>query len=74
MNTIEQLTRECDLLASRYYRLDSGSRERAARDWIQLVRETALKIKQSEVKKPKMNKLHHGVFKIPHPYHASDHT
>jgi len=56
---IEQLLRECDLLASRYYRLDSGSRERAAGDWMQLVRETALKIKQSRFKKPKMN-VHNG--------------
>jgi len=71
MKTIEQLTRECDALASRYYRLDSGSRERAARDWMQLVRETALKIKQSRFKKPKMNELHHTP---PHPDHASDHT
>jgi len=71
---IEQLLRECDALASRYYRLDSGSRERAAGDWMQLVRETALKIEQSRFKKPKMNKLHHGVFEIPHPDHASDHT
>jgi hypothetical protein len=71
---IEQLLRECDRLASRYYRLDSGSRKRAARDWMQLVRETAIKIEQFRFKKPKMNKLHHGVFKIPHPDHTSDHT
>ena len=71
MKTIEQLTRECDNLASRYYRLDSGSKERAARDWIQLIRETALKIEQSKSKKPKMNELHHTPA---HPDHASDHT
>jgi len=71
MKTIKQLTRECDLLASRYYSLDAGSRERAARDWMQLVRETALKIEQSRFKKPKMNELHHTP---PHPDHASDHT
>ena len=53
MNTIEQLIRECDALVSRYYRLDSGSRERAARDWMQLVRETAIKIEQCRFKKPK---------------------
>jgi hypothetical protein len=70
MNTIEQLTRECDLLAARYYRLDSGSRERAARDWQLKVEETAKLIK-SRFKKPKMNKLHHTP---PHPDHASDHT
>ena len=73
MNTIEQLTRECDLLASRYYRLDAGSRERAARDWQLKVEKTA-KLIQSRFKKPKMNKLHHGVLKIPHPDHTSDHT
>ena len=68
---IEQLLRECDRLASRYYRLDSGSRKRAAGDWMQLVRETALKIKQSRFKKLKMNELHHTP---PHLDHASDHT
>ena len=56
---IEQLLRECDNLAARYYRLDSGRRERAARDWMQLVQETAVKIKQSRFKKPKMN-VHNG--------------
>jgi hypothetical protein len=45
MNTIDQLSDKCDRLAARYYRLDAGSRERAARDWLQLVRETATKIK-----------------------------
>jgi len=73
MKTIKQLTRECDLLASRYYRLDAGSRERAARDWELKVEETA-KLIQSKFKKPNMNKLHHGVLKIPHPDHTSDHT
>ena len=53
---IEQLLRECDRLASRYYRLDSGSRERAARDWQLKVEETA-KLIQSRFKKPKINKL-----------------
>ena len=67
---IEQLIRECDNLASRYYRLDSGSRERAARDWQLKVEETA-KLIQSRFKKPKMNELHHTP---PHPDHASDHT
>ena len=73
MKTIKQLTRECDLLASRYYRLDAGSRERAARDWELKVEKTA-KLIQSKFKKPNMNKLHHGVLKIPHPDHTSDHT
>ena len=56
MNTIDQLLRECDRLAARYYRLDSGSRERAARDWKLKVEETA-KLIQSRFKKPKINKL-----------------
>ena len=73
MKTIEQLTRECNLLASRYYRLDAGSRERAARDWQLKVEKTA-KLIQFKFKKPKMNKLHHGVLKIPHPDHTFDHT
>jgi len=54
MNTIEQLIRECDNLAARYYRLDSGSRERAARDWQLKVAEVAKLIK-SESKKPTLN-------------------
>jgi hypothetical protein len=51
---IEQLIRECDNLASRYYRLDSGSRERAARSWQLKVAEVAKLIK-SESKKPTLN-------------------
>jgi hypothetical protein len=43
---IEQLISECDNLASRYYRLDSGSRERAARDWLEQVKKTAEIIKK----------------------------
>ena len=70
MADIKQLIRECDFLASRYYRLDSGSRERAARDWQLKVEETAKLIK-FRFKKPKMNELHHT---LPHPDHASDHT
>ena len=49
---IEQLLRECDALASRYYRLDSGSRERAARDWGLQVKKTAQLI-QDRSKKTK---------------------
>jgi hypothetical protein len=60
---IEQLLRECDRLASRYYRLDSGSRERAARDWMQLVRETALKIEQSRFKKTQNEQITPRCFK-----------
>ena len=54
MKTIEQLLRECDNLASRYYRLDSGSRERAAGDWLEQVKKTA-KMINIELKKPIMN-------------------
>jgi hypothetical protein len=52
---IEQLIRECDNLASRYYRLDSGSRERVARSWQLKVAEVAKLIK-SESKKPTLDK------------------
>jgi hypothetical protein len=52
---IEQLIRECDDLASRYYRLDSGSRERAAGDWLEQVKKTA-KMINNRFKKPIMNK------------------
>ena len=51
---IEQLLRECDRLASRYYRLDSGSRGRAARDWLEQVRKTA-KMINNRFKKPIMD-------------------
>jgi len=54
MANIKQLMRECDLLASRYYRLDSGSRERAAGDWLEQVRKTA-KMINNRLKKPIMN-------------------
>ena len=46
---------KCDLLASRYYRLDSGSRERAARDWLEQVRKTAKMINNESIK-PIMDK------------------
>ena len=45
---------ELDSLASRYYRLDSGSRERAARDWENLCVKVAKMIKDG-YKKPKMD-------------------
>ena len=54
MNTIEQLMRECDNLAARYYNLAASDRERAARDWLEQVRKTA-KLVQARYKKPKMN-------------------
>jgi hypothetical protein len=46
---IEQLIRECDALASRYYRLDSGSRERAAGDWLDQVKKAAKVIKIGQI-------------------------
>ena len=55
---IEQLLRECDDLAARYYRLDSGSRERAARDW-RLKCDEAAKMIKNRSKKPIMN-VHNG--------------
>jgi hypothetical protein len=58
MNTIDRLLLECDRLAARYYRLDSGSRERAARDW-RLKCDEAAKMIQSRSKKPTMN-VHNG--------------
>ena len=51
---IEQLIRECDALASRYYRLDSCSKERAARDWLKQVKKTA-KMINNRFKKPIIN-------------------
>jgi len=54
MANIKQLMRECDNLASRYYRLDSGSRERAARDW-KLKCDKIAKIINNRFKKPIMN-------------------
>jgi hypothetical protein len=55
---IEQLLRECDNLAARYYRLDSGSRERAARDW-KFKCDKVAKIINNRSNKPKMN-VHNG--------------
>jgi len=54
MNSIKIEMNKCDILASRYYRLDSGSRERAARDWLEQVKKTA-KMINTEFKKPIMN-------------------
>ena len=45
---------KCDEMANSYYKLDSGSRERAARDWLKQVKKTA-KMINSEFKKPIMN-------------------
>ena len=57
---IEQLLRECDDLAARYYRLDSGSRERAARDW-RLKCDEAAKMIKNKSKKPIIN-VQNGFF------------
>ena len=54
MNSIKIEMDKCDILASRYYRLDSGSRERAAGDWLKQVRKTA-KLVQVRYKKPRIN-------------------
>ena len=54
MNTIEQLIRECDALAARYYNLDAGSRQQAARDW-RLKCEEVAKMINNRSNKPKMN-------------------
>lgn len=53
--TIAQLTRECDALAARYYKVAESDRERAARDWKNHTDYTAsvvLKLKQGQ-KDPK---------------------
>ena len=60
MKTIKQLTRECDDIASRYYRLDAGSRERAARDW-RLKCDEVAKLINNRSNKPKMN-VQNGFF------------
>ena len=54
MNTIEQLIRECDALAARYYNLDAGSRQQAARDW-RLKCEEIAKMINNRSNKPRMN-------------------
>jgi hypothetical protein len=55
MNTIEQLIREADNLAARYYNLAASDRERAAGDWLEKVKQAA-KLVQVKSKKPNMNK------------------
>jgi len=55
---IEQLLRECDNLAARYYRLDSGSRERAAGD-LKFKCDKVAEIIKNRSNKPKMN-VHNG--------------
>ena len=41
MFRIKKLTREADLLAARFYKLAEGDRDRAARDWLNKVKEAA---------------------------------
>ena len=41
MFRIKKLTREADLLAARFYKLAEGDRDRAARDWLNTVKEAA---------------------------------
>ena len=55
MSSIRIEMHKCDEMANSYYRLDSGSRERAARDWLEQVKKTA-KMINTEFKKPIMNK------------------
>ena len=44
-NIIKQKCREADLLAARFYKLAEGDRSRAARDWLNKVKEVADLIK-----------------------------
>jgi hypothetical protein len=55
MNTIEQLIREADNLAARYYNLAASDRERAAGDWLRKIRQAA-ELVQVKSKKPNMNR------------------
>ncbi len=41
MNIIKQKCREADILAARFYKLAEGDRDRAARDWLNKVKEAA---------------------------------
>lgn len=45
MNIINKKCREADLLAARFYKLAEGDRSRAARDWLNKVKEAADLIK-----------------------------
>ena len=45
MFRIKKLTRKADLLAARFYKLAEGDRDRAARDWLNKVKEAAGLIK-----------------------------
>ena len=41
VNIIKQKRREADILAARFYKLAEGDRDRAARDWLNKVKEAA---------------------------------
>ena len=45
MNIIKQKCREADILAARFYKLGGRDRERAARDWLNKVKEAANLVK-----------------------------
>ena len=45
MNIIKRKCREADILAARFYKLAEGDRGRAARDWLNKVKEAANLIK-----------------------------
>ena len=53
MNIIKQKCREADLLAARFYKLAEGDRSRAARDWLNKVKEAAdlVKLYRSDAQK-----------------------
>ena len=53
MNIIKQKCREADILAARFYKLAEGDRERAARDWLNKVKEAAdlVKLYRSDAQK-----------------------
>ena len=52
-NIIKQKCREADLLAARFYKLAEGDRDRAARDWLNKVKEAAdlIKLYRSDAQK-----------------------
>ena len=53
MNIIKQKCREADLLAARFYKLAAGDRGRAARDWLNKVKEAVnlIKLYRSDAQK-----------------------
>ena len=53
MNIIKRKCREADLLAARFYKLAEGDRDRAARDWLNKVKEAAdlIKLYRSDAQK-----------------------